>query len=389
MRRILITSLLAALLAALLTALLTTPAVAVEKGQIMDPGHATDPHATWQPEPIVCTDCHRCEYPTAEDPCMVDCPRHGHHFTGEHDVDEGPDVVVIDQLADLYGPVVFAHQIHASMANMNGGCENCHHYSEDSGTIPPCRSCHATDLQEVDLSMPALKGAYHRQCINCHLDWAHENACGFCHDPQNGAHVVADTVGILGVPHPLIEATDLYNYQTTYEDGPVVSFHHADHVDDFGLQCVDCHRGDSCKSCHDTGEREARKLDHVVTCGACHAERDCGFCHTDEPRDCFQHAARIGWDLEPYHASVECRICHGEPQQFRTPTGQCDDCHIHWEAGSFNHRKVGLALNEEHVDFDCEDCHADRAFHRPPTCEACHDEELFPAQLPGTKVSRR
>ena len=34
----------------------------------------------------------------------------------------------------------------------------------------------------VDLRQPSLKGAYHRQCINCHLDWSHENACGFCHE---------------------------------------------------------------------------------------------------------------------------------------------------------------------------------------------------------------
>ena len=69
----------------------------------------------------------------AEDPCLVDCPRHGGHFYGKHEADEGPDVVVIDQLADLYRPVVFAHQLHAGMANMNGGCKNCHHYSETVG----------------------------------------------------------------------------------------------------------------------------------------------------------------------------------------------------------------------------------------------------------------
>ncbi len=349
-----------------------------------------DPHGTWRPEPAACNQCHACEKPSPEDPCLVACPRHGGHFYGEHVVDEGPDIVIIDQLADLYEPVVFAHRLHAGMANMTGGCENCHHYSEESGTIPPCRSCHDADKQAVDLRMPALKGAYHRQCINCHLDWAHENACGFCHEQANGGGVGdVDTTDIVGIPHPLIEATDQYNYETSYTEGPTVSFHHTDHVEEFGLQCVDCHRGDSCKSCHDTGAHEVRKLDHVVTCGACHAERNCAFCHSVEPRDRFEHNARVGWSLEPYHETLDCRTCHGEPQQFRTPTGKCADCHIHWETGSFNHRSVGLALNEEHAELDCEDCHADRAFQHPPTCEACHDEPLYPEQLPGEKVSRR
>jgi hypothetical protein len=344
-----------------------------------------DPHQDWRPDKVVCSNCHACDSPTAEEPCLIACPRHSDHFYGHHEAGEGPDVVIIDQLTDLYSPVVFAHRLHADMANMSGGCENCHHYSEQSGTIPPCRSCHPADLQEVDMSMPALKGAYHRQCINCHLDWAHENACGFCHEEGT----VADTTGILGVPHPLIEATDIYNYQTTYEDGPVVSFHHGDHIDQFGLQCVDCHRGDSCKSCHDTGVHEARKIDHTVTCGACHAERDCAFCHTDAPRDCFHHATRVGWDLEPYHSDVECRTCHGEPQQFRTPAGACAGCHIHWETGTFDHRKVGLALDEMHGELDCVDCHEDRAFHRPPSCESCHDEPMYPDQVPGEKVVLR
>lgn len=377
----------AALVALLLLSSSVAPAAAAE--QVMDPGHAADPHAGWKPETVDCTQCHVCDKPTPEDPCLIACPRHGKHFYGDHAADEGPDIVIIDQLADLYGPVTFAHRMHASMANMNGGCENCHHYSEQSGTIPPCRSCHEVDKQEVDLRMPALKGAYHRQCINCHLDWAHENACGFCHESQEGHAANPVGEGILGVPHPLIEATATYNYDTSYDKGPVVSFHHADHTEAFGLQCVDCHRGDSCASCHDTQAHQKRQIDHVVTCGACHAERDCGFCHSPQPRPRFQHATSVGWDLAPHHVQVACTTCHGDPQRFRTPTGECGDCHIHWKAGSFDHRVVGLELSESHVDLDCEDCHVDRHFKATPQCEACHDEQLYPDMLPGEEVSLR
>ncbi|MBD3222501.1 hypothetical protein GF314_14795, partial [bacterium] len=152
---------------------------------------------------LSCETCHSCEEPTRDDPCLNTCPRHGGHFYGEHEADEGPEVVIIDQLADIYRPVVFAHKLHAGMADMSGGCTNCHHYSEDSGTIPPCRECHDPDKTQVDMRMPSLKGAYHRQCINCHLDWSHENACGFCHQPaEEGGTVAADSASIVGVPHP-------------------------------------------------------------------------------------------------------------------------------------------------------------------------------------------
>jgi len=340
-----------------------------------------------------CTECHSCAQPTTAEPCLLDCPRHGGHFYGDHEVDEGPEVVVIDQLAEHYRPVVFAHKLHAGMADMNGGCTNCHHYSEESGTIPSCRECHDADKTKVSLGMPALKGAYHRQCINCHLDWSHENACGFCHEEANGvpADMPVDTTDIVGIPHPLITATETYTYETTHEDGPTVTFHHADHVDLFGTQCVDCHRGNSCARCHDTAtSAQPKRLDHVVDCLSCHGERDCAFCHRSESMPRFNHSTSTGWELEPYHSKVECNTCHGDPKEFRTPTGQCADCHIHWELGSFDHRVTGLELSEEHVEFDCEDCHVDRAFHAQPTCDNCHDDpDMYPDMLPGEEVARK
>ena len=51
--------------------------------------------------------------------------------------------------------------------------------------------------------------------------------------------------------------------------------------------------------------------------------------------------------------------------------------------------EVGLALDEMHGELDCVDCHEDRAFHRPPSCESCHDEPMYPDQVPGEKVVLR
>lgn len=335
-----------------------------------------------------CAQCHTCDKPTAAKPCLVNCPRHGGHFYGSHDVGEGPDVVVIGQLANLYKPVVFSHKLHATMANMTGGCTNCHHYSEQSGVIPPCRECHAVDRQDADLRMPALKGAYHRQCINCHLDWSGEGSCSYCHEESGSAAgaVIHDPTDIVGIQHPKIEAVETYTYETSYADGPVVTFHHADHVEMFGQACVDCHRGDSCKRCHH-GENQAavpRTLDHVASCYTCHAERDCGFCHRQESMPRFDHARSTGFDLKDYHGGVSCQTCHSTPDHFRTPSGRCGDCHIHWEVGSFNHALTGLKLDDIHVEVDCTSCHAGGDYNRKPSCTDCHDEPMLPKQWPGT-----
>jgi len=289
---------------------------------------------------------------------------------------ERPEIVIIDHLADLYRPVVFAHNLHAEMSNMTGGCENCHHYSEQSGSIPACRECHDPDPTLGTLGQPSLKGAYHRQCINCHLDWSHENACGFCHEQVEGslAAVPRDTTDIVGVPHPLIEAQATYIYETTHDEGRLVTFHHIDHVDKFGKVCADCHRGDSCSHCHSSEKIEPTPIEHVSTCCSCHGERDCNFCHSDESQPQFEHMASTGWDLAPYHNEVSCSVCHGNPESFEHPESTCTDCHIHWEVDSFDHSVTGVILDDDHIEEDCDSCHMDMDFSTEPSCTDCHDD---------------
>lgn len=324
-----------------------------------------------------CSECHTCDLPTRQNPCLADCPRHMGHFHTDQRPDDGPSIVIIDELANLYDPVPFAHELHATMSDMVGGCENCHHYSEPGGAIPPCSECHDPKKGPLNLKKPSLKGAYHRQCMSCHLDWSHENACSFCHTEHHDgiAEAELDTTDIVGVKHPMISATDSYYYDTTYEKGPIVTFHHNDHVDQFGLNCVDCHRGESCSSCHDQLTPHPNRVENMTACTACHEERGCKFCHDYERKPAFEHGASTGWALGPRHSKLACTECHGTPKEFHTPKTSCIACHTGWEDGDFDHAITGVVFDEDHEGMDCSDCHMDNNFEVKPTCDECHDDD--------------
>ncbi|MBT8328345.1 MAG: cytochrome c family protein [Desulfofustis sp.] len=133
-----------------------------------------------------------------------------------------PEMVVLDSLSNLYEGVSFDHALHDSYAS----CVECHHHvagqpSADpacsschrSGTVDivvDCKSCHLTDpfygdllsakrnLSRYHIDMTGLIGAYHLNCLGCHLALtAGPTGCLDCHQrkrndslPQgiNGTH---------------------------------------------------------------------------------------------------------------------------------------------------------------------------------------------------------
>jgi hypothetical protein len=298
------------------------------------------------------------------------------------------DIVIIDRLAQFYGPVPFSHKIHADMSEISGGCTNCHHNPEEGGQIAACVTCHVPANGGGTLAQPGLKGAYHRQCLGCHRDWAHENACGYCHEEQSGAaaspEVIAVTADAVSTPHPRIAAEPSFVYRTSRESAPLVTFHHVDHAESFGLRCIDCHQDETCGSCHDvTTQREA--INHVKSCCCCHAEKNCEFCHDTEERPDFDHAALTGWPLESYHAAAACTDCHGPVNDFKSPPTSCRSCHSTLRAGSFDHGVTGVPLFGSHAHYECDRCHRDGEPGSPTTCNGCHPDITYPPHLPGRR----
>jgi hypothetical protein len=380
----------------------TTPETPATGGQV-DAG-ATHPSGNGD-----CARCHTCPMPTAASPCLSPCPRTRPVATVESAA-RCPDLIVLDAfkdqpgIEDLYLPVPFDHKGHARMAEMSGGCSACHHYTPESGAQPACRTCHEIAPARENIRMPGLKGAYHRQCINCHRDWSHETACDICHMPRAGGRTPAGPLpsrgDILGKMHPPIPEPDTEFYQVQSGDAPGqrVIFRHKEHIHRFGISCANCHQGDSCNRCHGSGNHHEQRVvplaEHHRPCASCHdvvAPQRCGRCHWEEGQPQpppFDHAS-TGWALGRYHLDLTCRTCHRQVP-FVSLDRACDGCHAAWNGERFDHAVVGLRLDETHRAFDCEDCHTERRFDAPPACAECHDEDeqiRYPDRKPGTATS--
>lgn len=347
------------------------------------------------PRTLECRQCHSCEVPTKVDPCLRSCPRL-HMVRVDHSPGEGPEVLVIDELSDfsnIYAPVVFSHRSHAEMTEISGGCSICHHYNPPGGVLP-CKDCHQATAsgRGADLRKPGLKGAYHRQCIDCHREWSDTIECTSCHALE-GVEKTVSATDSKPWRHPSIIEPTRVTYETTFEQGKIVTFFHDEHVKLYSLGCVDCHRNESCVRCHGVQKSVARTEESLEEkhqrCTNCHDVDDaCSFCHHDNPIAPFDHARRTGFALTKYHEKLSCQKCHGSEAVFTGLNKDCKRCHAEWESGFFDHRVTGLELDETHVAWACEDCHIDGNFAQKPSCVYCHGDMSYPQYKPGKPVRK-
>jgi hypothetical protein len=360
-----------------------------------------------------CAACHDCLTPSHEVPCLKECGRpRNDEFRSRMDTKKQPEgVIILDALSrrnaatnekDHFGPVPFDHGGHAKWAEIAGGCTVCHHYTPEGAAHPACDSCHEVDNKHEDLRKPGLKGAFHRQCLNCHREWSHETSCDVCHLPRVGAEGVAPKAGmatkddLLGRMHPPIAAPKEELYKTNFPEGSStqVFFNHERHADAYGLACAECHQGDSCARCHEDGTTHTQRIrtlsDHHQPCSLCHTvtEQDrCAACHVAEGGTApaaFDHA-KTGWPLNRFHAGENCRACHKDTP-FKALDTSCNACHKDWAPGSFDHKVTGQPLDETHSEIACDQCHKASDFTKPPTCTECHDADdgfVFPTKRPG------
>jgi len=343
---------------------------------------------------IDCKFCHTCDTPTKLNPCLSKCPRNL-IITIYHSPTEAPGTIDLNQfkgISNLFGPVKFPHRTHAEMAEMNGGCSSCHHYTPN-GKITPCRDCHEKNRKIAPISRPDLKGAYHQECLGCHRNWSHSIKCETCHLSKSGnPRTISSNINTLKDKYKITTPVKIV-YKTDNEDNPVVTFFHLDHTKRFGLKCKNCHTNEQCKNCHDINKGKTKLAGGEAhdKCESCHDTDDkCTFCHSKTEEKQFNHFAKSGFDLTKFHSNLKCKICHKSPENFRKVSKYCNSCHSGWNENNFNHKVTGFVLNETHSDFECEACHPDRNFAVNPKCSECHDEDIyFPKKLPGKYIKRK
>lgn len=354
-----------------------------------------------------CANCHTCEKPTTDEPCLLPCSRPSTVAIGQAFKSKtGPDVVILGEIADRYLPVPFDHKGHAAMADMTHGCDVCHHYTPEGLAHPACKTCHELNPKRVDMRKPSLKGAYHRQCMSCHREWSGNTECGACHvetaDANGNKSAVPSKDDLIGRMHPPIQEPELRIYKTKLEGRPSaeVLFRHKEHIDRYGISCAECHREDGCQRCHSDQkqpERVRTLADHHNPCARCHMDVDpakegasCDVCHYDRrtgPPRPFEHRVS-DLPLIKYHAGNSCRDCHTS-LPFQKLDRECGTCHKGWSQETFDHAAVtGQTLDDNHKENDCADCHVDQKYTVPPACGECHDEDdepviRFPDRRPG------
>jgi hypothetical protein len=347
-----------------------------------------------------CSTCHACEIPTKENPCLKACPREL-MSTIDQKPEEGPNVLVIDKLKpknDLYKPVKFSHRLHSEMAEMSGGCQMCHHYNPP-GKVIGCSDCHEVNRKRNDVSKPDLKGAFHRQCMDCHRSWSGKVECVSCHalnsDKSTQTASVTKAQSASKRTHPQIIQPKVITYKTPKANPKTVNFSHDTHTGVFGLDCQQCHSNESCVKCHDQRPQKPSEVKSLsakhLSCSKCHdtnSKTNCNLCHNNKTSSDFNHKSRTGFDLSAYHNKLSCSRCHTTKGKFTGLKGDCASCHGIWTSANFDHKKTGLKLDEIHTDLECSDCHQEKNYQKP-VCGNCHEDFSYPKNLPGKILKKK
>ncbi|MCY2930110.1 MAG: cytochrome c3 family protein [Planctomycetota bacterium] len=278
----------------------------------------------------------------------------------------GPALVVLGALEKDFEAVPFDHLAHAKMSQMWDGCVTCHHKPPHpdgrkgpspvaahpatapagqaaADTIPACKSCHAVTEADTSIRVPNLKGAYHRQCLNCHREWMGPKSCLICHKAKGAqaAKAAPSSGEVLSRMHPPIPEPDtrVYNQMRFMPaDGANVLFRHKGHAEGFGIKCATCHRRNACSTCHSPKPEAAapRPLhpgkswtESHDPCVSCHQKDRCKHCHYKDqqpPPPPFDHKT-TGQGLDKFHEKLPCRSCHPDMQDRASLTCSTPACH--------------------------------------------------------------
>lgn len=289
-------------------------------------------------------------------------------------VPSGWNLVDFDHQRDTRFPLTGSHRA--------ASCIGCHGPGEKIKRPPmTCVGCHARD--------DAHKGAYGRNCAQCHIttNWRNATfdhartgfplrgeharlACVSCHvKPAGRVRLPKTCVGCHAPeePHRGALGANCASCHNESRWAPASGF---DHVRT-GFPLTGRHRAITCSACHADKRFAARG----VTCASCHADTrhtgrfgrapDCATCHTTSRWEewTFDHARRTGYALDGRHARLQCYDCHSRAAQSARLGSTCAECH---RADDIHRGEFGANCAQCHTTSTWKDAAVRKISLRPP-----------------------
>lgn len=249
-------------------------------------------------------------------------------------------------------------------------CVTCHEDVHEGKFVAACASCHGQQTWDGLFSLG------HERILP--LIGGHALACLECHQEES-----AHALEIVGGPGQRPEARDC------------AACHETPHTPEFirgtaalanlpeGTSCVSCHAAEH-ESFRDPGLAALTAEQHAASgfsLAPPHDTPTCDQCHAPE-RKRFERRY-------PGRTPEQCSVCHADVHEGQFETGpfageECSACHdpLHFEPHAFGieeHALAALALEGQHAETACEDCHekptddAARVFRGTPAdCDRCH-----------------
>jgi len=255
-------------------------------------------------------------------------------------------------------------------------------------------SSHADFEQECGHCHAPLHCVTDTQCQDCHLEIAEQRLtatglhsafpdvgqCEQCHKEHLGREASITQFAYQNIDHQLLSGFSLADHQWDYDQNAMncESCHSQNQFSKASLDCVSCHVaeghdriaehmdefGSDCVPCHDGTDRMANfEHDHFYALDGEHQNTDCAECH----------AGKVFAGT-----STECVGCHEDPEIHLGIFGiQCQRCHIAsaWMPAQLTVHTFLVDHGEDASvsSLTCETCHENTYTEYP--CYSCHDNQ--------------
>jgi octaheme c-type cytochrome (tetrathionate reductase family) len=283
---------------------------------------------------------------------------------------------VIKEEDDLYGTVRFMHKKHAGVLN---DCFICHHHRPADLKAPEtarCSACHQTPFNPELLGRIGLKGAHHRQCMDCHKRWNRGPVgCTDCHKKNVPDH--SELVKLSGKPEPTEVTKECLRCHAVQGEEMLTSTHWlwkgpSSFTEGYEKR-IDL--GKATKTVNNFLIHLASNWPRCTSCHAGYGWKDANFDFTDKTRiDCLVcHDTTRTYEKAPLGAGMpdpKVDLVHVAKNVGKPSRRTCGVCHFsgggedpvkHGKLNPFlDFHATSSDIHMGGLGFECQDCHKTR-----------------------------